>query len=454
MGNFILLIAFIIEVAFTTYCLITKSRQEQVKSFLRIGALAAFVLLALIAVIRWNFTWYLLAALLLVWAILSGVWLLRGPRLLRSRVEKKGFTAFPTVLRAIGTLLLVFLAVIPALIFPQHPQPSVTGKHPVTTALFSYTNPNQVETFTSTGEKRKVNVEFWYPADASSGEIYPLVVFAHGSMGMKSSNTSTFLDLASNGYVVCSIDSPYIALYTKGSDGRVVIQSRSIRQGLLDLNSHKYDDAKSLQVQLSWMAVQTSDINFVLDTILASAQDSGSAAVYHLVDGKKIGLIGHSLGGESSALVARQRIASGKNDISAVIDLDADPSGEYVDVVNDRPVFNASPYPVPILFILSDVFKSVMADTAHAADLVALQHVVATTPHAYEIYMAGANHLSFTDLALSSPVLTSVLNGSFSATNGAGADPLATITKMNATVLQFFNVYLKGEGSFPAAASE
>ncbi len=442
MGNLIILIAFVVEVAFTAYSLVTKSRQEQVKSYLRIGALAGFVLLVLIAVIRWNFTWYLLAALLLVWAILGGVWLLRRP------ADRKGYKTFPTVLRAFGTLLLVFVAVIPALIFPQHAQPPVTGKHPVTTALFSYTNQNQIETFTSTGEKRKVNVEFWYPADATGTETYPLVVFAHGSMGMKSSNTSTFLDLASNGYVVCSIDSPYIALYTKGSDGRVVIQSRSIRQELLNLNAHKYDEATSLQVQLSWMAVQTSDINFVLDTILALAQDSGSATVYHLVDGKKIGLIGHSLGGESSALVARQRIAGGKNDITAVVDLDADPSGEYVDVVNNRPVFNTSPYPVPILFILSDVFKSVMEDTAHAADHIAMQHVVSTAPHAYEIYMAGANHLSFTDLALSSPVLTSVLNGSFNATNGAGTDPLATLTKMNAMVLRFFNGYLKGEESF------
>jgi hypothetical protein len=34
-------------------------------------------------------------------------------------------------------LLLVFIAVAPALIFPQYQPPKVTGKHPVATALFT-----------------------------------------------------------------------------------------------------------------------------------------------------------------------------------------------------------------------------------------------------------------------------------------------------------------------------
>jgi dienelactone hydrolase len=448
MGILILLIAFATEVAFTAYCLITKSNQEKVKSYLRIGAFAAFVLFTLISVIQWNFTWYLLAALLFIWALL-GIW-----SLLRKPVEKRIPKPFPTILRAIGTLLLVFITVTPALIFPQHPMPQMTGKHPVATALFSYTNQHQVETFTNTGEKRQVNVEFWYPADSSGGETYPLVVFSHGSMGLKTQNRSTFLDLASNGYVVCSIDSPYIALFTRGNDGRLVIQSPSIRQELLNLNSHKYDESKDLQIQHSWMAVQTTDINFVLDTILASAQDPNSAAVYHLVDVKKIGLMGHSLGGESSAQVARERIASGKNDIGAVVDLDADPAGEYTGVVNGKPVLNNSPYPVPILIIVSDALAPAIAAIPDAADVIALKHVVATAPHAYEIDFPGTNHLSFTDLALSSPVLTSLMNSSFHTTNVGDVDPLITIEKMNATALRFFNVYLKGEGSFTTTGSE
>jgi dienelactone hydrolase len=448
MGTLILLITLVIEVAFTTYCLITKSIQEKVKSYIRIGAFAAFVLFTLVSVIHWNFTWYLLAALLFIWAAL-GAW-----TLLRKPVEKKDLKPFPAVLGAIGALLLVAITITPSLVFPQHPQPPVTGKHPVTTALFTYTNPNQVETFTSTGENRKVNVEFWYPADSTGNEEYPLIVFSHGSMGFKTQNTSTFLDLASNGYVICSIDNPYIALYTRSSDGRMVIQSPAFRQEFFAANSGKYDEATVFQLEHKWMAVQTSDINFVLDTILADRRNPGSAKVYHLVDAQKIGLMGHSLGGESSAQVARERVASGQNDIDAVVNLDADPAGEYVNVVNGKEVLNTTPYPVPILTILSDELTRRIDAIPDAKDSVAVKHVVATAPQAYEIDFPGTNHMSLTDIALNSPLLTSLMNSSIPSVAGMDANPLATIEKMNATVLDFFNVFLKGEGSFNVARSE
>ena len=105
MGTLILFIAFAIEGAFTAYRFITKSNQEKVKSYLRIGAFAAFVLFTLISVIQWNFTWYLLAALLFIWAMLGGWSLIRKP------VGKPIPKPFFTVLRAIGAMLLVVIAV-------------------------------------------------------------------------------------------------------------------------------------------------------------------------------------------------------------------------------------------------------------------------------------------------------------------------------------------------------
>jgi dienelactone hydrolase len=345
-------------------------------------------------------------------------------------------------------LLPVFIAVAPALIFPQHKQHQMTGKHPVTTAMFTYTNENQIETFTNTGEKRKVNVEFWYPADSTGAEKYPLVVFSHGSMGMKTSNTSTFMELASSGYVVCSIDHPYHARFTRGSDGRVVTVAPSFRQELYDVNDGKYDEATIFQLEHKWMSFQTSDINFVLDTILANAKDPGSAAVYHLVDGEEIGLMGHSLGGVSSAQVARERVANGRNDIEAIVNLDADLFGEYVGEVDGKEVLNNNPYPVPILTLLSEDIEQRIDAIPNADKLVAVQYVSTTNPQAYEIVFPGTNHMSFTDMPL-----TSLLNGSVHSTRGSGADPLATIEKMNATVLQFFNVYLKGEGTFSISNS-
>jgi Ca2+/Na+ antiporter len=240
MGTIILMIAFVIEVVFATYCILTKSNQEKGRSLIRIGVFVTFVLFTLVSIIHWNFTWYLLALLLFLWALL-GTW-----KLIRRKAEKKEFKVWRSVVRAITATLLIFIAVIPALIFPQHRLPRETGMYEVATVNYTYTDASRVETFTTTGENRKVNVEFWYPQKGNGK--YPLVVFSHGSGGMKTSNTSTFMELASNGYVVCSIDHPYHSLFTIGSDGRFIRIDPSYWQEYMNLNSGKYTEEDRAEV--------------------------------------------------------------------------------------------------------------------------------------------------------------------------------------------------------------
>ena len=439
MGTIILITALVIEVAFATYCIITRSNQEKVKSFIRIGAFAGFILFTLVSVIQWSFRWYLLAALLLVWAVL-GAW-----TLVRKKAEKKEFRAGRTVLSAVGTFLLVLIVLIPALIFPQHAPPKVTGKHEVATVNYTYTDQSRIETFTNTGENRKGNVEFWYPKDAGK---YPLIVFSHGAFGLKISNTSTFVELASNGYVVCSIDHPYHSLFTVDVDGHRTMVDRSFLQEVIDLNGGKYDEGTGFKLQQKWMDLRIADINFVLDTILAKAKDTGSGAVYQMIDPGKIGLMGHSLGGESSAQVARER-----NDIGAVVNLDSDLHGEYLDYVNGKYVMNDKVYPVPLLNILTDTTERLIAAVPDAKDLVSVEHVTATAPNAYEVHLAGTDHMSVTDLPLVSPFFISIISASVPKSAGQEVNPLATIEKMNDLVLKFFDAYLKGEGSFTASGT-
>lgn len=118
---------------------------------------------------------------------------------------------------------LVFsFAIIPAIIFPQYKNPEITGNHKIETSSYTFTDENRIEEFTDTGENRKVTVEFWYPKEAEGK--YPLIIFSHGAFGVKMSNTSTFMELASNGYVVCSIDHPYHAAGTMDVDVRDCIE--------------------------------------------------------------------------------------------------------------------------------------------------------------------------------------------------------------------------------------
>jgi dienelactone hydrolase len=442
MGILVLVITGVASAAFAAYCISTQSGQREVKSYIRLGAFAAFILLALVSVIQWGFRWYGLAVLLFIWAAL-GAWALIG-----KGAERKEYSAGRIVRRAVGTMLLVLIAVLPALIFPQHRAPAVTGTHQVATALYTYTDESRTETFSTMGEKRKVNVEFWYPQD--SGGPYPLVVFSHGAFGMKISNTSTFMELASNGYVVCSIDHPYHALFTMGADRRMVRVDPSFMAQIIGVNNGQYQEEEIFHLEQQWMALRTADINFVLDTILAHTKDAGADAVYQRIDPGKIGLMGHSLGGAATAQVARER-----KDIGAEINLDANLFGEYLDYVNGKYVLNDEPYPVPILIVYSDDMVRLMdaVKDPEAVAQIAVKHVAATARHAYEVHLAGTNHMSLTDLPLVSPLFVTIINRSVHTGGGHEADKYYIIEKMNSIVLEFFNVYLKGEGSFSSAGT-
>ena len=77
MEKLILIIAVILETGFAAYCIATKSSQKKIRNWMRVSAFTTFVLLALLSIIHWGFTWYLLAALLFIWAILGAWGLLR-----------------------------------------------------------------------------------------------------------------------------------------------------------------------------------------------------------------------------------------------------------------------------------------------------------------------------------------------------------------------------------------
>lgn len=72
----------------------------------------------------------------------------------------------------------------------------MTGPYVVATAAYTYIDKDRIEEFTDQEDNRFVNVEFWYPEEADG--TYPLLVFSHGAFGIKTSNTSTFTELASH----------------------------------------------------------------------------------------------------------------------------------------------------------------------------------------------------------------------------------------------------------------
>lgn len=341
-------------------------------------------------------------------------------------------------LLAVGILLLLAITLIPALVFPKHEFIETTGGYQVATALYTYTDKNRIETYANTGENRKLTVAFWYPKNYGEAATYPLVVFSHGSFGVKSSNVSLYNELASHGYVVCSIDHMYQSLFTTDVDGNKTWIDLGFMQEIKAQDAHA-NKQQAYDFFQKWMEIRTGDINFVIDAILAQAENSRADTVYKLVDTAKIGVMGHSLGGSAALGIGRMR-----DDISAVIALESPFLCDIERVENDEFIFTDEVYPVPVLNVYSDASWSHLSEWPQYAENYKLLSDTEAT--AFNVYISGVGHLTLTDLALTSPILTRILNQQKSPT-----DAHYSLKTINRVCLEFFNSYLKGEGNFTAA---
>lgn len=432
MGNLVLIIAIILEIVFTGYRIKTRNNQTKTGSWLRVGEFGVFLVLTVTTIIEWSFRWYSLALLLLIPAVTGGI------RLLTGKFGNKPYKTGRTLFKTVSILMLIIFSTVPALVFPQFKLPEMTGEFKVETAVYTYTDINRIETFTDNGENRKVNVEFWYPSNTQGK--YPLVVFSHGAFGVRMSNTSTYSELASNGYVVCSIDHPYHAAGTADTDGNLTIGSTAFMQKVADVNGDIYSEEEKLAIYDEWMTVRTGDISFVMDTIIENTKNSHEQ-VFTLIDTGKIGLMGHSLGGAASVQLGRDR-----KDIGAVIDIDGTMLGEHRGVIDGEVVLNDEPYPLPLLNFYSEyVINELLANPAYVYPN---KYISSISPEAFEVCIKGSNHMSYTDLPLFSPMLADMLSGISGGNTTATVDKYYCIETMNRLVLEFFNCYLKGAGSF------
>lgn len=255
------------------------------------------------------------------------------------------------------------------------------------------------------------------------------------------SNASTYMELASNGYVVCSIDHPYHAAGTMDEEGNLTIGSSEFMQEVIDANGGVYSDEEELAMYDRWMAVRTHDMNFIIDTIMNNA-NSRKEGVYKLIDTDRIGLMGHSLGGAASTQLGRDR-----NDIDAVVNIDGTMLGEYQGFKNGEPIINNEPYTVPLLSFYSQLVVDQLE--ANPDYIYPNRYLSSISSDAFEVCITGSGHMSYTDLPLFSPMLANMLSGiSGPSAQAATVDKYYCIETMNDLILKFFDCYIKGEGNF------
>jgi dienelactone hydrolase len=375
----------------------------------------------------WSFRWVMLAILLFILAVKGTI------SLIRNKTNTKKYRTSFIVWKSIMMILALVVVLTPAIVFPQHKSLKVTGKYNVATATYTYIDKNRIEEFTDKGDNRFVNVEFWYPKNANG--TYPLLVFSHGATGIKSSNTSTYRELASHGYVVVSIDHPYHSFYTASEDGTKVFIHTDYKSEIDNMNKGVYSKQELYELIQKWMKLRTGDMNFVIDTILKKTKSDKDPA-YHLINTEKIGVFGHSMGGAASVWLGRER-----DDIDAVVNIDAPFFSELV-YKKDKDDFVAStkPYTTPLLNIYSDdVWGQLDSTPMYVANKLNNEQF----KEAYTTHFKGAKHLSLTDLPLFSPILANMLQG-----GKASIDQYYCLENENQLILKFFDSELKESGHF------
>ena len=326
-----------------------------------------------------------------------------------------------------------------------------TGQYSIGTATYEWTDPQRHETYTDAADDyRKLAVQFWYPVDQEPGTrkavvtgavlsnqkpAYPVVIFSHGATGIRSSNTSTYRELASHGYVVASIDHSYLNIFTRFSDGEMAF----INQRYLNaLNSALESESAIEQEMLAMYQVRVEDMRFTLDQIEAINQNGTAELPAGHLDMQHVGLFGHSAGATTAAETCRQ---DSRCQAALLID------GTLVfDILETHPdgtlVLTNQPFPRPMMQINSGVLYDMPRYQAgYAPNRAAFEK---TTNPAYNLVIDQANHMNLTDLALllARPVFSQFNDPQMQT---GPIDPKVCMKTLNAYTLAFFDQYLKDQ---------
>ena len=400
-----------------------------------------FVLLLGIALLPMtHMVWRYAGALILLGILL----LIAGLSWLKKRKKADGpVKKGKAIVSVILSVFMILFALVPAFVFTNYNGTKTTGAFQIKRSSAILVDENRIDPFETDGSHREVPVHFYYP-DAEGA--FPLIVFSHGAFGYYQSNYSTYAELASNGYVVASLDHPHHAFFSKDTDGKLVPVDNQFLTDAVDIENGVKSDEEIYTITREWMQLRTDDMNFVLDTIKAAKTAGTLTDTWHTdaeaeifsvlakTDTDHIGLLGHSMGGATAVACGRTR-----TDIDAVIVLDGTMLNEIIGIENGIYQYNDAPYPVPVLDFgkTSDYTES---EQQNKNDSVSVNtYVIEHAKDGKAVHFDGVGHMDFTDLPLFSPMLSSMLGSE-------NIDHEAFLNRINGLVLNWFDHYLKGIG--------
>lgn len=434
MALFLLIVLLITELGFGAFELsrsTSKSKWTPRRFMADAVQIVIFLVMVLLPGIDLGFRFKALFTVLVLRLITAGLFTLAYRR--NDKTKKKS----AIVLSALISVVLITVNILPAFLFADYHGRPLTGEYEVKEDQMIMVDESRTETFENDGSYREVPVHFYYP-DAPDKESHsmPLVIFSHGAFGYYQSNASTYMELASHGYVVASLDHPYHSFFTYDTDGKLVTVDPGFLQTAMYIggNDNQMSEEEVYEVTSEWMELREADMNFVIDELENGLfeQEWG-----RIMDTSRIGLMGHSLGGATAVTVGRRA------DISAVIDIDGSMLGEQTGVSNGIPEVNGERYTTPILAIDNDEHHQSRIEASESGYVYSNNVILDNADEGFSTYFRGAAHMDLTDLPLFSPFLSGMLN-----TSESTVDHEECTDTLNRIVLDFFNCYLKGEGQF------
>lgn len=400
------------------------------------GELILFFIMAALPGIDTSFRFKGLIAVLLVRLAAAVIFMLANHK--NTKTKKKAAIVLGTLL----SISLIGTSILPAFLFTDYEGRVLTGPYNVLQSNAIMIDTGRIEEFENDGSYREVPVYFFYPE--GTDDKIPLVIFSHGAFGYYQSNASMYMELASHGYVVASIEHPYHSIFTHDSTGKTIVADRKFLNDSMTIGSSDVSEAEVFEITSEWMKLRLADMNFAIDSIkegninnwyIDKDQKEEITKVINLIDTAKIGLIGHSMGGAAAVTCGR------RDDISAVVDLDGTMLGENIGINGDEILINEEPYHTPLLNLQNQEHHYQAAEAERSGEVFSNNVIIKNADTAYCTYFINSGHMDFTDLPLFSPVLARNL-GTGTVDNGEMIDTL------NALVLDFLDCYLKGEGSF------
>ena len=245
----------------------------------------------------------------------------------------------------------------------------------------------------------KINI----PIVSDSG-LFPVVLFAHGLDGTLEIYSSFIEDLVTKGYVVVSMNHPYIAGVVEFPDGRSIYYQ--------DFNSQNDSDyaGKALRTIIE-------DAKYALDYV-EILNNTDSIFKGHL-DMENVGMYGHSFGGASTSVCC---VEDDRIDCGLTLD-----GVSYEELIPDgvtKPFF---------MMTADGRFNSSGVEyiwTKEESDI-------------YRMSIHGSSHYGYTDVGLLLSHMLPLIPQNLLGFGTVDAKLMTEIVRL--FILEFFDVYLKGE---------